>query len=155
MKRIKLSKAGMLIKNKEFHRDCNELRKLINKSSGDYIPSDKDGIAYDISIQFEVMLYKYNVGFRTICDVIRTTTTTIKKIIAEYPLFTGRKKYTPQSYLEDRQYYARLIIDGGKTIQEVANDCDVVVGTVYYWVRDYKKFGNKMTNQAIAFRRVL
>lgn len=61
----------------------------------------------------------------------------------------------PKSYLEDRQHYARSIMDGTLTRKQVVTLTGYHYYTVCRWVNDYKKFGNKMTSQAIAFRREL
>ena len=157
MKRIKLSKAGMLVNKEDFKSDCNELRKLINKHSkcDAFIDEVKaDELLHDISIQFEVMLPKYQVCFRTICEVVRVTPMRISKLLKDYPVYTHRDR-KPASYLVDRQHYARNIIDKNATVKSVAKATGYGTSTVGRWVTDYKKFGNKMTNQAIAFRREL
>ena len=66
---------------------------------------------------------------------------------------TVKEVHKPQSFLEDRQHFARNIVNKFQTVKEVAKQTGYAESTVGRWVTDYKKFGNKMTNQAIAFRR--
>jgi len=157
MKRIRLSKAGMLCNNKEFRRDCNELRKLINTYNTLDVKWDITKIndyAYDISVQCEVMMDKYKVSLRTLMDVVRSSSATIRKITVDYPI-KKRNTRAKSSYLVDRVHYARLIIDGLKTYREVAEQTGYHYQTVWHWVKDYKLYGNGMIDNAIAFKRTL
>jgi DNA-binding CsgD family transcriptional regulator len=155
MKELRLSKANMLTNNKEFKRECNDLRKLHN----DYIKLDVfddvsiKTLSLAISLYYDDMMIKYGVSFLTICQVIRVTPQTARNITRDYRKLKSPQK--PKSYLIDRQHYARLIVDGVKTRQEIAKQTGYHYNTVSSWVTDYKRYGNKMTNQAIAFRREL
>ena len=160
MKRIKLSKAGMLIHNDSFKTDCNELRKLINKhnkySSMDVFLHEQTikETAFAISLQCRIMMSYYKISLYTICQVLRTTPRTIHKITVRYSLKTSIPRKV-QSLLVDRLHYARLIVDGIKTRQDVMKLNGYGYSTVCRWVHDYIVFGNKTLDQAVAFRRVL
>ncbi len=155
------SKNAILTNNKQFRKDINELRKMLNSYSKCEVFVDDelaDAFAYDISVQFDVMIPKYKVRFSTLCDILKIYRGTVSRITCNYPIvnkYTRRAKGLKSSYLVDRQHHARNIIDGNTTIILVAKATGYGHSTVGKWVTDYKKFGNRMTTQAIAFRREL
>lgn len=158
MNTLKLRKASMLINNKGFREECNSLRKAINELRDyDYFIDAPiiQRLQYTISVKFQYIKADYSVSTRTICDVLRTNVKTVQKLIGDYNITKRHKVHKAQSFLEDRQHFARNIINKFQTVQEVSAQTGYHKATVYNWVRDYKTFGNKMTNQAIAFRRVL
>lgn len=150
MKRIKLSKAGMLTNSIGFKYDVNEIRKQINVISK-HPEALSDHRAYTLSQKFKYTMNIHDISFQTICEVIRVAPNRIRKLIKNYPCYVYAKQ--PKSFLQDRQHYARLVADGILTQGQVVSKTGYSQPTISRWVTDYKNFGNKMTSQAIAFRR--
>jgi hypothetical protein len=150
---MKLSKAGMLCNNKNFKNKLNFLRKLINEYYDLKPFVDDEHITAGIKTEFQLIMDEFDVGFKTICDVLRTSHNTIYKIIGKNP-FRVSKKSKPASLLVDRLHHARLIDEGVFTYKQVAATTGYNYMTVYSWVVSYRAYGNDMLNKAIAFRRV-
>jgi len=130
--------------------DLNKLRKLDVFCDTQQIEQTQ----YTIVATIHKMRLVFNVSPTTICSLLQINRRTLTKAVAPYTVFRAKKK-TQNSYLVDRVHYARLICDSVLTVKDVVKStgyCDV---TIYNWVRDYKKFRNKMLSQAIAFRRSL
>jgi hypothetical protein len=154
MKQIKISKAGMLTNEKTFRYDINTLRLMINDyNKEDNIFISDDTIIYSINSVITTIMTRHSVSFTTIAEVLRVTFSTLKAICGKYYALSRLMK--PQSLLEDRQHYARNIIDKHTTVIIVAEQTGYGLSTVGRWVTDYKRFGNRMTNQSVAFRRSL
>jgi transposase len=80
------------------------------------------------------------------------STATIYKILGKHP-FSKDSTRKQTSLLVDRLHYARLIDEGIFTINQVVDKTGYKYNTVYKWITSYRTFGNKMLNNAIAFRR--
>lgn len=148
MNRIK--KKQMLLNNPRFIKSCNTIRKYYNEDKNIW-----DGLPYNRLLdEVDKVILVFRVSQRTIIECISLPANylgALREAMGRTLVNTSRT----QSLLVDRLHYARLITEGVITPERVVKLTGACMSTIYTWVRDYKAYGNKMVNQAIAFKREL
>jgi predicted DNA-binding transcriptional regulator AlpA len=147
----KIPKSQALTNNKQFISDINLLRKAINNYCGAHPLAETAEYVFNIEALVLEIKRRYCISLDVLCSILRIHSRKLHRITGG--ALRSKVKRKPASYLVDRQHYARNILDGTLTVKDVVKLTGYSSSTIYSWCNDYKLFGNKMTNQAIAFRR--
>jgi len=150
----KITKKQLLINNPVFKRMITTIANNYNvlRAINKKLPfSDNSDCISVLATAINNCKDEFNVSVSFITKNLGIDQRTMQNILGETYRIQQVKR-NPNSFLDDRMYYARAVVSNSMTAQEVADTTGYAIITIRKWVKDYRAYGSD-TMRAVAFSR--